>query len=490
MTLTVKRMSKPNKTRFNYLTMTPLNFTIRAIKTSSVVSISLLLLSCGGGGGGGGGVSYSLTAPVSLMSMPVTGITSFPSPVLDYGVGTVSFVQSTATGLYGTVATYMAVTSSSFQLYPISHITSDVLAAWQSGWTGQGVTISVIDDFVNPAISVTFKSPLISRTATYDSGNTYGKVSGVYDLIYTWGANWAHGSLVSNIAGGDYDGQQLTAAVSGGLSSDTKTSCAVLRAGVNGSNYTSDCDSNYYIQTLGTSTRSFDLTYKKVAGVAKQANVVNNNVNLSSSQNPIQTVADIQGHLKNSSALGVINLSLGSQIPTSGKSFDQVMAEVEKIPLSSIDAVVVVAAGNGGAPCASKDLNGCNSVAVSMAFQAATKDSTLVVGALSGIGTSENIATYSTRAGILADRFVLASGEEGTPGVYGTSFAAPRVAGIAAILKQKYPSLSSAQIANVILLSASKDINNDGNDDFSGVSPIYGHGKASLSRALSLAGAL
>ena len=51
-------------------------------------------------------------------------------------------------------------------------------------------------------------------------------------------------------------------------------------------------------------------------------------------------------------------------------------------------------------------------------------------------------------------------------------------------------SLSSAQIASIILLSANKDINNDGNDDFTGVSPIYGHGKASLTRALSLAGAL
>ena len=213
-------------------------------------------------------------------------------------------------------------------------------------------------------------------------------------------------------------------------------------------------------------------------------------MNLSAAQNPIQTVADIQGHLKNSATLSVINLSLGSQIPTSGKTFTQVMVEVEKTPLPNIDAVITVAAGNGGAACATQDLNGCNSVAVAMAFQNATKNNTLVVGALSGSGSSENIATYSTRAGILAERFVLASGEEGNSGIVGTSFAAPRVAGIAAILKQKYPSLTSSQIANVILLSASKDINNDGVDDFTGVSPIYGHGKVSLTRALALAGAM
>jgi len=84
----------------------------------------------------------------------------------------------------------------------------------------------------------------------------------------------------------------------------------------------------------------------------------------------------------------------------------------------------------------------------------------------------------------------LASGVEGDTDVVGTSFAAPRVAGVATILKQKYPTLTSAQISNIILLSASKDINNDGIDDFIGVSPIYGQGKLSLTRALSLAGAL
>jgi subtilisin family serine protease len=129
-------------------------------------------------------------------------------------------------------------------------------------------------------------------------------------------------------------------------------------------------------------------------------------------------------------------------------------------------------------------------VAVAMAYQAATNSSTIVVGALSGSGSSENIATYSTRAGVLAQRFIMASGEQGETNVAGTSFAAPRVAGVAAILKQKYPTLTSAQIANVILLSAIKDINNDGTDDFVGVSPIFGHGKVSLSRALALAGAL
>ena len=74
--------------------------------------------------------------------------------------------------------------------------------------------------------------------------------------------------------------------------------------------------------------------------------------------------------------------------------------------------------------------------------------------------------------------------------IRGTSFAAPRVTGAAAILRQKFPNLSGAQAASVLLLTASKDINNDGLDDFSGVSDTFGHGKLDLGAALSPFGAL
>jgi subtilisin family serine protease len=56
--------------------------------------------------------------------------------------------------------------------------------------------------------------------------------------------------------------------------------------------------------------------------------------------------------------------------------------------------------------------------------------------------------------------------------VGGTSPAAARMAGVAAIIKQKFPALSSHQIAQIILLSADKDMNNDGIPDFAGVDPI------------------
>jgi subtilisin family serine protease len=458
-----------------------------------------LLVACGGGGdggavgGGAGGGEYALVTPSKLTTLPINGSASYPAAVTDYGLGNVAFAQSNALGGYGYPdAIYNAATSASFQIYPVTHITSEVTTAWASGWTGQGVTISVIDDFNSVSSTVVRDAPTITRTSVYEvSTSDYGKVQGTYDIVYSWSMPWTHGSLVANIAGGDYDGQQLTAtSVTATVKTLTRTACATLRSGPN--NYTLNCEPNFYISGSGSLgyQKIFDLTYKKVAGVAKQSLVINNNVNLSARQNPIKTVADIQGHLSNSAYLGVINLSIGSDISTSGRTFSEIMAEVSRFPLQRVDAVITVAAGNGGAPCATENLNGCNSVAVALAYQQATAASTIVVGATSGVGSSENIATYSTRAGVLAQRFVLAPGDEGSPNVQGTSFAAPRVAGIAAILKQKYPSLTAAQISNVILLSASKDINNDGNYDFTGVSPIYGHGKASLARALALAGSI
>lgn len=475
----------------------PSNYvTNRTLHRVAVLVASITLVACGGGGGGpasdGGNstiqtAAYSLSLPVKLTSYPSTGVASVLLPLNDYGTATLSFPEETSTG-----QKYHAVTTSPETYGPKAHLTDvGVTGAWTAGWTGKGTTISIIDDFNTSSNKTVIFDPVIRKK---DDSTWNGTYSAEYSVVYTLDANVNHGSLVANIAGGDFRATKTTGARTLKVRTDSNLIAGSCVINSRTSTFSVPiCSSTFYENLfLSSLTQNAVLRTQPVPGVAAEALVITNTINLSSSQNPLKTVADLQGHLQNSASVDVINLSLGSEIPTSNRTFDEVMAEVQKFPLPrKLESVITVAAGNGGAPCATANLNGCNAVAVALAFQEQTKRSTIVVGALEGSGTSENMATYSTRAGILADRFILAPGVTGFfSDMKGTSFAAPRVAGVAAIIKQKYPSLTAAQIADVILLSADKDINNDGIPDFTGVSPFFGHGKLSLSRALALAGAL
>jgi len=132
----------------------------------------------------------------------------------------------------------------------------------------------------------------------------------------------------------------------------------------------------------------------------------------------------------------------------------------------------------------------------------------LIVGALDQTGSVNNpasIAWYSNTAGAdadIANRFLLASGTipfsgsdvsiNGTPlrSGYGTSYAAPRVAGMVAIVRSKFPNLSASQTASIMLDTARYDTLTC-YKTLAGCDPaIYGKGEASLSRALAPVGKL
>ena len=99
-------------------------------KLFSLPSAALLqaLAACGGGGstgasGGGTSPTYSLALPSKLNTNPTLGATSFPIAISDYGIGTISFNQSTDTGGYGYQnAIYDAATSATFQYISNVHI--------------------------------------------------------------------------------------------------------------------------------------------------------------------------------------------------------------------------------------------------------------------------------------------------------------------------------------------------------------------------------
>jgi subtilisin family serine protease len=349
--------------------------------------------------------------------------------------------------------------------------------------TGEGVWIEIIDDFSSPH-NTSIPIPSLQRSkVTVVSGTNPTSSSVLCKMSYLWNTSFTHGQLVSSIAGGTTPRQSITATLS-----------------VPASN--SGCASSFYT-SAPSSALTATLTVDPIPGVASKATVLRSPVDLSSSQNGTQTLADIQGHLQNSAgdagskAIGVINLSLGKEVDGVGKTYQEVVDALAQFPIvGTVNTVITVAAGNSSQPCNQNNLNGCNSMAVALAIQDATKASTIVVGALTGPAASQTMADYSTRPGFLKDRFIWASGDSGfypdASGnlAQGTSFAAPRVAGVAALLKQKYPSLTSAQIADAILQSASKDMNNDGKDDFTGVDPIFGNGKLSLTNALAFAAKL
>ena len=452
-----------------------------------VITFSLTGCGGGGGGGGGGGESAGLSATLSaFQTSAVDGqrLSTLGSPSAntgnDYGRASATLVSGEAAR---SSSNYIIPnTSGTWQFLPRVHI-DDTGAAnqWSQGWTGAGQTISVIDDFsssLNTHLTVS-----ATRDSTYEF---FSAGTGSYAVNYRIPFSSTHGALVSNIAGGDGLSTNLSSQFTFNSISATRLSCTG-----------GTCFDPWVYTSISDdwdSTTSID--YRPMAGVAKDALVTNNHVDLSSRQNVSNTLNAIVSHMDNSFNAGAINLSIGFNIDTVGVSLNQILDDLDTGALQrTSNAVVVVAAGNSGAACTSNNLNGCNALAVAAAYLPQTKHSTIVAGATSGTGLSENIATYSVRAGVLADRFLLASGHTGwlqgnDVEVEGTSFAAPRIAGAAALLRHKFPNLNAEQTASILLLTGNKDINNDGVADFSGVSPIYGHGKLNLPSAMSPIGTL
>jgi hypothetical protein len=231
--------------------------------------------------------------------------------------------------------------------------------------------------------------------------------------------------------------------------------------------------------------------------------------------------------------LGVVNASYGANLPAIiGRSGPWTAGELSNAAIayssaasavinrytgvsgwsnvSYLDAVIVKAAGNDAASGVTADKE---PLVKALAANSNINPRLLVVGALTGFGSVEQpsaIASYSNTAGtdsVVRDRFVVASGNtpfadgwialngnpingttiglDGQPldGV-GTSYAAPRVAGYVAILRQKFANLDASSSASIILDTARTDTISNYNSN------VHGKGEASLSRALAPVGRL
>lgn len=336
------------------------------------------------------------------------------------------------------------------------------------GRTGIGVTIAIIDDFQqNSVATVSYKN--VKQTRVPRANRKERSLTCEHDL--EWDTNYTHGGLVQAIAGGVSPAGQRTLMLKPVLRGLVPADCVTFYEGINSDNLV-----------------PARLAFNAVPGVAPSATMVALPVLLgaNAATTPADQTSTLIGHIQiagNSNAQ-VINLSLGSNI-TAQTTPEEITAAIDSVPFNAqVTSVFTVAAGNDALPCADANRVGCNLMALMLAQNTHTRDATLVVGALD---LQDKPTLYSTLAGTLKDRFIWASGETGFyGGARGTSYAAPRVAGAAALLREAHPSLTAQQISAILLLSANKDMFNDGNP-FVGVSPMFGHGKLNLENAFRLA---
>jgi hypothetical protein len=171
----------------------------------------------------------------------------------------------------------------------------------------------------------------------------------------------------------------------------------------------------------------------------------------------------------------VINLSLGGERAAA----DEISA-VEYA--ASKGVVVVVSAGNDGNKTIGKNPD---AFPLSFVNDPQNKGNVSIVGSVNAAG---QLSGFSNKAGTSPDFYLAALGDKvavyldgpqwasdpNCPSptlcqISGTSFSAPQVAGAVALIKQAFPSLTAAQIVD-LLLSTAQDVGAPG------VDAIYGHG--------------
>lgn len=182
----------------------------------------------------------------------------------------------------------------------------------------------------------------------------------------------------------------------------------------------------------------------------------------------------------------IVNLSLGGSAPSNG-----LRAAVARAAAAGL--IIVVSAGNDGDSTeAGVDPNNPDPFAIGL-LQAAP-GAVLIVGATN---ETDTFGVFSNRAGSFSNDFISALGvrvccdyengilrEEVRPDgtfvftISGTSFAAPQVAGAAALLAQAFPNLTGRQIVN-LLLSSARDAGEPGVDS------TYGRGILDIARAFA-----
>ncbi|RIV85722.1 peptidase S8 [Aurantiacibacter zhengii] len=296
-------------------------------------------------------------------------------------------------------------------------------SAWARGFAGSGVTIAVIDTGIDP------DSPEFAGRLSPASTDIYGgrEVEGTDD----------HGTLVSLVAGAARNGTGVLGMAYDStilaIRADQPGSCA----GDNPEDPTTECG-------FTDSAIADSISY----AVANQAKVINISLGGESGVS-----SQLRGAVRDAVAAGVlVVVAAGNDGRSELTTFAEIMGNT----------------GNGGV---------------------------IIVGS---VDEQYEISDFSNRAGTNPQYYLSARGEaiccvyedgeifiddEGFIYLFsGTSFAAPQVAGAAALLAQAFPNLTGTQIAE-ILLETAFDAGASGSD------AVYGRGILDIARAFQPIGA-
>ncbi len=435
---------------------------------STLVFASVLCITACGGGDDGGTAVPQLGVPVASFVLSATDsvqtkIEGKDMEALLLGGSDLGYLAFS----YAVNRSATRITGTSSQALQRIWITPEVTEAWSQGWTGHAVKVGILDDF-------TADDGFEFLKVQYPPGCASVLVTSNIITICSESASAAyrvtHGDQVAGIAG------SATATFYG-----TFSEFGSFTSGSNSGAYTGKGDVN----------AAFSTPYY---GIAKDAQIIRGDflAHQSATDGLFAVLKrwgvddDTRSRLYREVKVTNISLAASTNDPVvNQRIFDSQFAYASQS--ITPDIVFIKAAGN--LACSASELN-CDPINKVLYSAATFKDKTILVGALDAPGGQ--IASYSNLAGAYADRFVVSDGRgihiDGDSYESGTSFAAPRVTGYAAIIRQKFPGLNAASVAKAILDSAVW--HPAWGQKTAATQAIYGQGEASLSRALALADTL